>query len=243
MPARYWLPLVGLERPVPVEHLHGALSGWFDHLIAEDLADQRMGEVDPHDFTEKPYAISPTTRRGHAWGIEVAVMGRRTEQALCSNADAGTAIRLGRTFVKPAPAARISGVDWQELKDYDGTTAWAVEFVTPFTTRTGNRSSPFPQPASVLRAPTTVWEKYSPLGPIEVPRASHSPIWVSSIDVRTEVYQLKGLKMPGLLGRVVYRCSDAAVAPAVSTLLRFAEFSGVGSFRGKGMGIVNVTPL
>ncbi len=243
MPARYWLPLQGLQHPVPVEHLHAALSGWFDHVIAEDRVQPSDPQTDPHDFAEKPYTISPATHRDSVWGIEVTVMGRRTEQELLANSTVGARLRLGKESVTAAPAVRLSGATWRQLRDYDGSTGWAVELVTPFTMRTGNRHSPFPLPSAVLRAPSTVWRAYCGLGPVEIPRNSQGSIWVSSIDVETTIYTLKGRAIPGLLGEVVYRCDDPAVAPAVSTLLRFAEFSGAGSFRGKGMGIVTVRSI
>ncbi len=240
MPARYWLPLRGLEGPVPVEHLHAALSGWFDHVIAEDLVSAPTSNLAPHEFIDKPYAISPTTRRGPVWGVEVAVVGTRTEEELVANAAAGVSVRLGSQFVAAGAVTKVADASWQELSDYDGSTGWTVQFVTPFTYRSKNRSSPFPAAAPVLRSPTTVWQTYCPLGPIELSAAEHSAIWVSRLDAQTELYTLKGREYPGLLGRVTYRCTDPVVAPKVSTLLRFAEFSGMGSFRGKGMGLVTV---
>lgn len=243
MPARYFLPLRGLEGPVPVEHLHAALSGWFDHVIVEDRVTAPSSGLEPHDFTDKPYTISPTTRRGTVWGVEIAVVGQRTEQELVANAAAGTPVRLGSTFVRAGAVSKATSASWQELLDYDGSTGWTVQFVTPFTYRSHNRSSPFPMPAAVLRSPTTVWQAYSDLGPIELSPAEHATIWVSRLDAQTELYSLKGRKHPGLVGQVTYRCTDPGAAAKVSTLLRFAQFSGVGSFRGKGMGLVSVTRI
>lgn len=240
MPARYWLPLHGLRGPVPVEHLHAALSSWFDHVIAEDRHTAPTTSRDPHDFVEKPYSISPTTRRGSAWGVEVAVMGDRTEQALVTNAEVGTSLRLGAQIVDTGAAWRLASCSWQELRDYDNSTGWTVQFLTPFTSRSNNRSSPFPMPATLLRAPATVWNAYCALGPVDMSPSDHSTIWVSRINARTELYTLTGRKYPGLMGEVTYRCTDPAVAPNVSALLRLAQFSGVGSFRGKGMGTISI---
>lgn len=59
MPARYSLPPRGLAGPVPVENLDAARSGWFDPVTADELVSDSSSGLEPHDFIDKPYTISP----------------------------------------------------------------------------------------------------------------------------------------------------------------------------------------
>lgn len=249
MPARYWVPLIGLQEPVAVEHLHAALSGWFDDVPdlflpgngARHSQESLLGEA--HDRVVKPYTISPVSVDRGTWGVEIATINEAADRVLIDVACAGAPIRLGRHLVTSAAPHRLSEVAWEQLSDYEGETGWKIDFLTPLIVRTGSRSSPFPTPAAVLRSPASVWDWYSPLAPLELPREQHSSIWVSRIDGRTDMVSIKGRRYPGFLGTVTYRCTDQVIAPAVSTLFRFAEYSGSGSFRGKGMGVVVAHPF
>lgn len=234
MPARYWLPLPELREPAAVEHLHAAVSAWFDGDPDGDPSESSHHEV------VKPYTISPTSRRGGRWGIEVSTLTDEAAHVVEQNAGR-VAVRLGARFTTVGRAQLLRSSSWQQLADPDRATRWVVEFVTPFTYRSRNRTSPFPIPPVLLRSPAVAWARYSQREPLSVAVTQHHAIWVSSIDVNTEGVVLKGRTHPGLLGRVTYRCDDEVVTPVVSTLFRLAEFTGVGSFRGKGMGIVAVT--
>lgn len=235
MPARYWVPLPDLRAPAAVEHLHAAVSSWFDGERVPD------GAASPHHDVVKPYTISPTTSHRGQLGIQVSTLTDEADEAVARNAGRAR-LRLGGVVTSVGRAHRIRSSSWQELAQPDNARRWTMEFETPFTYRSRNRTSPFPLPPVILRGPAVAWETYSEQRAVTVPPEHHHTIWVSDLDARTETVTLKGRTHPGLLGRVTYRCDDDTIAPAVSTLMRLAEFTGVGSFRGKGMGIVTVRP-
>lgn len=234
MPMRYWLPLPDLRAPAAPEHLHAAVSSWFDGEPAS------AGEASPHHDTVKPYTISPTTQHCGQLGIQVSTLTEKADEAVARNAGRAL-LRLGSVVSSVGRAQVLRASTWQDLARPDSARKWTVYFETPFTYRSRNRASPFPGPPVILRNPTVAWNRYSEQQPVEVRAEQHHSIWVSDLNAHTEIVTLQGRKHPGLLGQVTYRCDDDAVAPIVSTLMRLAEFTGVGSFRGKGMGIVAVS--
>ena len=61
MPSRWWVPIPGLDPHfVRLEHLHAAVTRWFDSSAGE------------HHANGKPYAVSPL-RPGDAGGVGVEI--------------------------------------------------------------------------------------------------------------------------------------------------------------------------
>lgn len=230
MPSRWWLPVDGV-RPerVRLEHLHAAVSRWFDETAAE------------HSAATKPYAISPLAGDpGGGLGFELSTLTTAAEERLREAAAPPATIRLGPDRAALGPLGRIAHESWASLAEPSGARAWELEFVTPATFRRGNRSSPLPVAASVLRGLLDSWNACSGLPPRELGRRESDGVWVSDIDGRSEAMALSGLRVSGFVGRVRFRCDDPAVRDLVDPLFRLAPYSGVGSARAKGLGVTRL---
>lgn len=238
MPAIYWLPLTGLNRPVPVEHLHAAFSQWFD----TGPAGAAGSDDDPHHATVKPYRLAPMSQRNGSWGMEASVLTEDALRALATRITAGEGVRLGHLRTPVRTPIVLQGESWADLATWSGDTSWRVEFLTPFISRTGNRSSPFPSPQVVLRAATDAWAKFSGHPPLRIAPTDHAQLWVSDLDLSTTEVQINGHRYLGAVGQIVYRAAVPAVSATASSLFRLAAYCGMGSFRGKGMGIVRIEP-
>lgn len=230
MPAIYWIPLPGMHGPARVEHLHAAFSRWFD-------AD---GE---HHENVKPYRIAPMSQQDGRWGVEIAVLSEEAFHALESKIAEPSTVRLGGVETPVATPVVMQGESWDDLAHWRGETGWRVDFLTPFTSRTGSRSSPFPSVPVVLRAATEAWAAFSGGPAASIPVAAQAQLWVSHVELSTTTFSINGHRHPGALGSVTYRAADAEVARIASPLFGLAHYCGMGSFRGKGMGVVSVTPL
>ena len=238
MPATYWLPLPAVRRPVAVEHLHAAFSRWFD--VADD--DGPTG-LDAHHENIKPYRLAPVSRRGDEWGMEASLLSEEAFERLAARIDGGDSVRLGTLTTPVGTPVVVQGETWQQLAEWGGDSAWEVTFLTPFAVRPGRRTSPFPAPQVVLSATTDAWARYSGRTPLRVTPADQAHLWVSHLEVTTTTFSLNGHRHPGALGSITYRADTSGVARVASSLLRLAAYCGMGSFRGKGMGVVSVTPL
>ena len=231
MPALYWLPLPGLADVPDPAHLHAAFSAWFD------------GERDSEDHraTVKPYRLSPGSVRDGQWGLELSILTAEAYVALSERLAAGEGVRIGRHATRVGPPKVLRGATWDELAAWPGETGWQVEFLTPFLSRTGNRSSPYPTPAVVLRAPTEAWAAYSGLPGLRLSTDDQRHLWVSDMNLHTTTVHVNGHRYRGGLGRLTFRCDSDAVAHIASSLFRLAVYTGMGSFRVKGFGVVGVT--
>ena len=238
MPATYWLPLPDLDAPARVEHLHAAFSRWFDR---SDTAITATGSG--HHDNVKPYRLAPMSQHHGQWGAQVSILTQDAFHRLEQRITQRSVVVLGNAKTLVGMPVVIGGEAWADLARWPGERGWRVDFLTPFTTRTQSRSSPFPSPPVVLRAATDVWEKFSGHEAIRVPRESHRHLWVSDVDISTTTYTINGHRHPGALGSITYRADNTEVARDASTLFRLAHYCGMGSFRGKGMGVVAVTPL
>lgn len=232
MPAIYWLPLPGVREPAALEHVHAAFTEWFD-----DAA-----EHDAHHDNVKPYRLAPLSTRNGIWGVEVSLLTEKAFTALATRIEAGASVRLGRVRTRVETPLVVLGESWADLAHWRGDDAWKVTFLTPFAARTGNRTSPFPTPGVVLRPATDAWAHFSGLPPLRVAAPDQAHLWVSHVELSTTTVALNGHKHPGALGTVVYRADSPEVARTASSLFRLAAYCGMGSFRGKGMGVVAVEP-
>lgn len=235
MPASYWIPLPGVRPPIKQDHLHAAFSRWFD------TSQQTVPASDGHNANVKPYTVSPLSgTAGGPFGVEVAVLMGATEDRLRLCAGSGNPIRLGRAHVRVGPPVLQFSADWPELAESGHCREWDIEFLTPTTFRSGNRSSAFPEPSAMLRAPLQCWNAFSGQPPIELSSRESALVWVSDFDIRSVRLSLNSLIVKGVLGTIRVRCDDASVAAKVARLMRLAPFCGIGSFRGRGCGIVRL---
>lgn len=231
MPSRWWIPMSVDPQRVKLEHVHAATSAWFDKTQQD------------HDQVTKAYAISPLGgSNGGAVGIEIGVLTDWAATQLHHACRSGETIRLGGETVAVGTPEPIIEHPWAELDVPSGDRAWRLNFLTPTTFRKGNRSSPLPVPASVLRGLQDVWNVHSGCGDRALTAQESSAVWVAEIEGHTERLRVSGITLAGFVGTVQFRASDQALADKVDPLFRLAPYAGVGSFRGKGLGVVRYVP-
>lgn len=244
MPSRWWLPLPD-ARPdrVRLEHLHAALSHWLDP------------SEQAHVARTKPWAISPLASEDGETGCEVALLERAASappatvespvpdlvSRLRRQAKPGVTIRLGADRVQVGEPRLIASETWESLAAPRSTRSWELDFVTPVTFRSGNRSSPLPAPRTLLRGLLESWNTCSGLPERMLDRRHDDAVWVSDLSGRSVTMKLSGLTVSGFLGQVTYRCDERAAAELADGLFRLAPYTGCGSARAKGLGVTRLT--
>ena len=247
MPARWFVPVRGLDpHRTRLEHVHAAFSAWFDRSEAE------------HGAGEKPYSISPLTERDGQIGVLIGTLTDYAAESVCAAGTLGEEsrsgsqrpmIRLGNQWRQVGRPRRLEQVSWWELAQPREVRSWQLEFLTPTTFRSGDRSSPLPNVATIAagleRAWTTWCEDPRVRELVRNPR-DRSALWVSDIDLRSRVTDLTvgragtPVRLSGVTGSITLRVDDAGGAAWAGPLLGLAPFCGVGSMRAKGFGVVEV---
>lgn len=240
MPSRWWVPVNGI-RPefVKLHHIHGAVTRWFDDTTED------------HEANEKPYAISPLgAGPGDSVGIEIATLTDEAARRVVEHTAPGQQIRLGNQTRHLGRARELRRESWNDLLSHGEDRQWTLEFVTPTTFRSGNRSSPLPLPATIVQGLQLAWSAASTM-PAPATAADVSALWVSDLDLRSEVLTLpirrrdgqadRPVVVSGCLGSLTMRCDDPEVSARLGPLLRLAAYTGVGSFTRKGLGVTRVT--
>lgn len=231
MPSRWWIPIAGIDPDhVRVEHVHAAVSAWFDKTTAE------------HRESPKPYAISPLAQGSRAgeYGCEVGILTARAAARLKDAVDGTPRIRLGRATGRVNGIELIHETTWDELAIASGSREWSLTFATPATFRQRSRSTPLPHPASILHGLATTWEAFSDLEPRTVPRENADRIWIADLQGSSQPVRVSQMNLSGFVGTVVIRCDDAKLSSIIDPLFRLAEYSGVGTARAKGLGVTYV---
>lgn len=258
MPSRWRVLLSGpVGVGVPLEAPHAVVSRWLDTDGA-------------HRAPVKPYAIGPPSVEGDRTVLEIRLLDDRLSERLVGSAPAGAPVRLGRhRFRVAARPSPVDAVAWAELSwRCSGPCAgpveqaWRVVFESPATFRSGNRSSPFPAPGAVLRGLLSRWRLLDP-DSVPTPQGPEPrSVWVSDLEGRTVTVRRAGRILPGFVGEVRYVCDPPEGIPdgpgtpsggagpedpgnpgdreVVGSLLRFAEYAGVGSHTPFGFGTIRV---
>lgn len=242
MPSRWWVPIQGIDPTrVALEQVHGAVSAWFDHSDAEHRTDTKP-------YSVSPLSADPADREHHPGpqpplGIEIGVLTLEAHRRLMAATTQGMPIRLGSQFGSVGRPHLIQWDDWVTLAEPTGASQWELEFVTPTTFRTRDRSSPLPTPSTVLRRPAEVWSLWSGMPPRRLPRECAEAVWVSDIDGRSHALTLGRLRVSGFVGWLTLRCDEPEIAALIDPLLRLAAYSGVGSGTTKGLGVTRVAAI
>lgn len=155
-------------------------------------------------------------------------------------ADACTMVWLGTLHARVEGCELLASHNWGELVRVPTSRSWTFTFLTPATFRSGNHASPLPSPGGLVRSPSDAWAKFGPDPAPRIVGTEHEGLWFSDADVHTVGYEIGHQLFRGALGNLTLVCGEADVARKVSRLAALAVYSGVGSFRGKGMGIVQV---
>ncbi len=238
MPGRFFVPVPGLDpRRARVEFVHAAFSRWFDHSHAE------------HTANDKPYAVSPAgcDSRGKV-GVEIATLTDGAAARLAEAVSPGTTVRIGnqiRTVGRPQLMAEAT---WASLATKVNDSRWDLDFVTPATFRTGDRSTPLPQPRTILAGLERAWQTWSD-APLPALSDLATAVWVCDLELRSSVLPMvvrradgsrRELTVSGSLGRLTLRCDDPRAAAIAGPLLHLAAYAGVGSMTLKGLGVTRV---
>ena len=238
MPSRYFVPIHRVDPArVRLEHVHAAVSNWFDTSPAE------------HAANEKPYTVSPMTQRGAETGVEVTVLTVHALTLLQRACRPSQQVRLGNQSRPLGRPQLLHSTDWADLVKANRKSRWTLEFLTPTTFRNGNRSSPLPCLTTILTGLACSWNTWSKLPPLlTAPR--WDTVWVSDLDLRSTLLTITRLKvdqstgtssriptqLSGVLGTMTVRCDDTPTAAMIDPLFALAPYAGVGSMRSTGLG-------
>lgn len=239
MPSRWWVSLPGVKPEyVKLHHVHAAVSAWFDRT------------EDEHRSGTKPYALSPLSGEPGDIGIEVATLTDEATRRLSEATSEGQHIRLGNQIRDLHGARLLHSESWEALAACRDDREWRLEFATPTTFRSGDRSSPLPHPVTILRTLGRTWDAWSPLTRSS-PEPPWTSVWVSDLDLQSQVLEITTqarsteakipLTVSGCLGTITLRCDDPKVAEAAGPLLALAAYAGVGSMTRKGLGVTRVS--
>ena len=233
MPNRWFVPVPGVDpHRVKLEHVHAAFSGWFDSNVHE------------HDANDKPYTVSPLTDLRGQVGVEIATLTDEAERRLQSAVSGGAPVRLGNQTRAVGRPQAVLAQSWDELEACTGGSRWTLELVTPTTFRSGDRSSPLPVVSTIMTGLARSWNLWSGRENRSFDLRADGGLWVSDLDLRSTMLRLKirqrDVHLSCVLGSLTLRCDDRETADRVAPLLRLTPYAGVGSMRGKGLGVVRL---
>lgn len=237
MPRRYWVPLL-LEEPPLAHHLHAALTGWFD--------DSRYNPTGiDHNDGNKPYTISPVTESDGVPGVLITTLDERADRVMEWISRNRPAPRLGRQgeVLVGAPevvAERSWGQIARATAPRSGT--WELLFHTPTFFRAGQDVNLLPLPGLVLKGAMDVMKEHVPQAIPDRSLRAFQQLNLVHIDLTTERYPFRSHTYTGFVGRIRYACGNRQVADLVAPLFEALPFVGVGSYRARGLGVVDVAP-
>jgi CRISPR-associated endoribonuclease Cas6 len=233
MPSRWRVTLPAIDAAtVRLEHLHAAVSGWFDH------------DVRAHGADSKPYTVSPAHVAETGTALEISLLEDALVDQLHVAAAPGARIRLGSAWVRIAhPPVQVAAITWDELSAAGSNTAWCLRFVTPTTFRRGNNFTPSPSLRAILGSLRRSWRLAPPgVAPMQL-ELTPEPVWLTDIDVASHVLKVNGRTVSGFTGRLRFVCDAGPdVAAAVDRLVRLAPYAGVGAYTTRGFGMVCPEP-
>lgn len=237
MPSRWFVEIPGLDPSrVRLEFVHGAVSAWFD------------SDAEEHAANEKPYVVSPPTTYGDHVGVQISTVTADAEARLADAVRARREVRLGNQIRRIGALQLLQTHTWAQLAESPAETTWRLKFLTPTTWRSGNRASPFPELSTILTELRQAWILFGP-EPHPCHDAAWAGVWVSDLDLHSELLRVRlngrdgvrrELTVPGVVGQVTLRCDDEATAASVAPMMRLAPYTGLGSFRRRGLGVVSV---
>lgn len=240
MPTRWFVPVPRVDPSrVRIDYVHAAFSGWFDRDKAE------------HAANTKPYTVSPLTGQHGPIGVEIATLTDVAEGQLRAASLPGRQVRLGNQTRDIGVPRRLFGARWDELDRGPYERRWTLDLLTPATFRNGDRASPLPSVATLLSGLARSWNRWSGLPATELDPTHLRAVWVSDLELTSEVVSLnvqsqsggpQKVHLSGVLGSITLRCDAAEVSRAVAPLLRLAPYAGIGSMRAKGFGVARLRP-
>lgn len=246
MPRRYWIPLRLREWPLQ-QHVHAAVTAWFDDGAPYGTSRKPHGPaVASHDEKQKAYTISCPTMRDGIPGIEVSTLSDGADSVMEWVASELPVLRLGRQReVLVGRPQVLMDRPWSRIAQEPAPlgSGWHVEFLTPTMFRTGEAVDLLPTPARVLGAAIAECGRNIPDSVPDESLGLFRHLRVSDLQLETSDLAFGRVTYPGLVGHIVFRCSDSVAAGRLAPLFAALPFTGVGSYRVRGLGCVEVVPL
>ncbi|AXH95956.1 CRISPR system precrRNA processing endoribonuclease RAMP protein Cas6 [Ornithinimicrobium avium] len=239
MPSRWWIPVEGVDMScVRIEHVHAAISRWFDRSLAE------------HHSGSKPYTISPpaTDDEGRS-GIELSVLSDEAHRRFFQGAEVGAAIRLGHQQGAIGMPISMHRHSWADMAQSVVARAWNVDLITPTTFRNGDRSSPLPNVRTIMTSLSQSWATWGATPAPDSLTATRGT-WVSGLELSSTSVSFpvnqRGKRtiaeVVGSLGTLQLMATEEA-ARATGPLLQWAAYTGLGGMTRRGLGMVRIEPL
>ena len=258
MPSNWEVTLVGpADAAIPLTAPHAVISRWLDDP-ARDNARPDNAPQSEHDGRVKKWACGPPRAiPGTGIAFQIRLLDDSLADRLHASATRGATVRLGTSHYQiDGPARLTAQAAWPELRQWPGTRAWQVRFLTPACARRRNRTSPLPAPDALARGLADRWQHLHPATAPQLTWRGTGPVWVSDLDGHSEVQILSRRArregqpprseeiISGFTGRVRYVCDHGADAEAAcfSALLAFAIFAGAGSHTAYGFGTITPEP-
>ncbi len=249
--------------PIPLTAPHAVVSRWLDDPPGRqgNGPDADRARRSGHGDQARKWAAGPLRidaepgGAGPAIGLQIRLFDDVLAGRLLAATPAGTRVRLGTGWFEVAGAPRlIEQSTWQALRQWPGTRAWQIRFLTPACFRRGNRTSPWPAPETIARGLADRWRLLHGATVPAVP--APGSVWVSDIDGRSQVQTLtrtvrrsggwrsEDEVVSGFLGRIRYACDQRGDEDAVAfhALLAFAVYAGLGSHTTYGFGVIESEP-
>lgn len=239
-PTRWWVPIVGVDpAEITLEQMHAVVSRWLD---------------DDHWDSTKPYALSQIAETSNGVGLEV---GTFTEEVVKRLHEASCRTYMwGRQEGLVNKPVNVQHDSWDELATPTGADRWILSFDSPTTFRRGIRSTPLPAPESILRGLSNLWNKFSGKPEIRLGYPEVAEVWVADISGSSETVSItyrskdkrgirgqRTVKMHCFRGDIELRCTEPLIAQQVDSLMRFSDYTGIGSQREKGLGVSRLVGL
>lgn len=223
MPSRWAVPLTGDAQAMQRhEARHAVISRWLDHT-RED-----------HDRQYKDWSLGSMRATPAGAAMEIATLTPTAAIRLHAHASPGQTLRLdGATHHVTAAPVLLETTSWEELAAACRDRVWTLRFHTPATFRQKQRTSPLPKPESLLQGLADQWTHWTGR-PVDV--GSFREVWVSDLDLSSQVLRLRGQTYSGATGTVTFRANSAQAQTQVGPLFRLAPFTGVGSKTTWGLG-------
>jgi len=224
---------------VMLQGIHAHICRWLD-------------TADTHRDNAKPFSVTPLLRSESALQtFHLNLLDDSLVDRLSASVgnESDSPLRFGRSiaYLPPNPLRVIRHLSYDSLADLGATSqhmVWDVDVVTPMVTRSHDRDLVFPLPGSVLKSLHRQWSAWSPGGLI-VPREflALPQLHALEFDGSSTSVTVRNRRRVGFLGSVRFGLDPSeseAARSAVSCLMEFARFSGVGSMTTFGLGVVEV---
>lgn len=225
MPSRWLVRFAAKgEQLHPPHRWHAAVSRWLDST--------------DHHAPVKAWSMSqPESHRGNLM-LTLGLLTEHAEHRLHHHCRPGADLRLGADVLRVTEhPTLLEHTTWQQLAAATETCEWGLQHHTPTTLRQGQRSTPLPQPSSVLHGLNLRWRHWTGE---DRQGDGFDDVWVSDLHVTSRLVRIGEGVYSGIVGTVVYRCSVPDTCARVGPLFALAPYSGVGSKTAWGLGATTI---